>query len=124
MGLYDDLQTDILNAFETDLLDATRTVQVYTTSSVYDINTLQNTNTETEIDVRAVKISDFAGENVDDPSMMDFAEFLVMDADRITANVTFIIDMKLQDGSDQYKITGMNVDPAGASTTLVCRRFG
>lgn len=124
MGLYDDLQKDVLEAFDGDLFDATRTVQVYTSSSVYDFNTLKNSVTEVATDIRVVKVVDRVGENPDDPTLTDYAEYILMDADRITANITIQVEMKLKDGDDQYKITGIDLDPTGSAWTLMCRRFG
>jgi len=121
MGLYNDIQTDLSSAFEGDLLDATRTVQFVTYTNVYNDTTMQNTLTESSTDVRAVKISSYEGENIDEPTKNDSVKYLVIDSDR--NGVGFELDMKIVDGSDNYKVTGISTDPAGASWTISGRRW-
>jgi len=126
MGLYDDLQRDIIKAFNTDLLDATRTIQYVEITSNYDPITMENVLTETPIDVRAVKVKDKEGENMDNPSLSNSAKFLIMDEDRIKSNLSFEIGIKVVDINEnpgEYKIEGIDTDPAHASWELDCRRW-
>ena len=125
MGLKEDIEKDILNVFETDLADAVRVIQIYTvSSSTYDEDTMKNTQTEVSNDVIATKVEDKKGENIDDPSFSNTANFLIMDANRVLANIDFELEMKVVDGNDKYKIKGITQDPAKVSWNLLCRVWG
>jgi len=124
MGLYEDIQTGIKEAFEGDLKDAVRIIQYIEMISTYDPDTMENVLTPNPKDVIAVKIEDTEGENLDNPSLNDSAKFLIMDEDRINSNIIFIIGIKIIDGNNSYKIKGIDLDPAGCSWELECRRWG
>jgi len=124
MGLYEDLNEDILEAFDTDLLDATRIIQYATETSIYDPDKMINVLKEIKIDVRAVKIKSELEEQIDEPSFINKVSFLVMDYDRVKAGIDFEIGIKIIDDKDQYKIEYLDQDPAKASTILKCRRWG
>lgn len=122
MGLYQDLQDEVIAAFNTDLADATRTINVIQYVETYDEDTMTNTRTPTAIPVRVVKLINKEGEILDDPTLKDIAKFLVMDSEINGAE--FYIGMSIVDDSYQYKLEGYSTDPANASWELVCRRLG
>lgn len=122
--MYEDIQIDIRQAFNTDLLDATRTIKYVEMTSIYDEDTMENTITSNSTDVLAVKLKDQEGENLDKPSLNNTANFLIMDQDRIDSGLVFEIGVQIIDGTDTYKIEGINSDPLNASWELECRRWG
>ncbi len=122
MGLYSEIQYDLTQAFENDLLDAVRTITVYTVSGeVYDDITMKNVITYSPDDVRAVKVKDVIGENIDSSTSSNIAEFIIIDADKISSGVIFELEKKITDGTNTYKIEGIEQDPAEASWVLTCR---
>lgn len=122
MGLYDDLQTDIGNAFDTDLLDAVRDITFITITDIYDDVTMISTQTEVPVIVRGVVTSDFEGERIDVSTLNNNIKILVMDSDKGTLD--FYVDMIIEDLGSQYKLRAFNTDPAKASWTIYARRLG
>ena len=121
MGLYADLQKDVIKAFETDLLDATRIIQSVTMVSTYDETTMTNEVVESVLDVRAVKINSEDSEKQDAAGIEHYSEYLIMDQDRLESGVIFKKDEMIRDNGLDYKISTIDIDPAGASYTLSCR---
>lgn len=125
MGLYSDLQNDIIEAFNNDLLDATRTIQVKViTGETYDEITMKNVPVSISKDVRAVKLDDEEDEIIDSSSNLNMSKFLIMDYDKITSGIEFELEQEIIDGNDSYKIKGISQDPAKASWILTCRIWG
>ena len=122
MGLLEDIQTDVAKAFDTDLADAVRIVQFATSESTYDEDTMTNSVIETLVDVRVVKVTDKEGENIDDVSLNNTANFLALSNEM--GNATYSIGTKIIYGTEQYKIEGRNTDQAKATYEFLCRRFG
>ena len=121
MGIRDDIQIELANAFDTDLADATRIIQFISTVDIYNEDTMTNSSIETNIDVRAVKLIDKEGENLDKPSLSNSVKFLVLSNEIGLA--TYTIGTKIIDGSDQYKIEGNSKDPVEATFEFTCRRW-
>ena len=121
MGIRDDIQIELANAFDTDLADATRIIQFISTVDIYNEDTMTNSSIETNIDVRAVKLIDEEGENLDKPSLSNSVKFLVLSNEIGLA--TYTIGTKIIDGSDQYKIEGNSKDPVEATFEFTCRRW-
>lgn len=122
MGLYEELQKDIGDAFNSDLADATRILQFITIEDTYDADTMTSSQVETSVDVRAVVESDFESERVDEASRWNHFKLLVLDSDR--NGVIFETDMVVKDGTDRYKIRSTDQDPAKATWTIYARRLG
>lgn len=122
MGLYEDVNRDLSDAFNTDLLDAVRIIQFIVVTDSYDDETMINTTTETPTDVRAVVSSDFEGERIDEAPLTNSIKILVIDSDR--NSVEFKVDMIIKDNTATYKLRAFNPDPAKASWTIYARRLG
>jgi len=121
MGVYADIQTELGLAFDTDLSDAVATINFVTYTNVYNETTLQNVLTPTSIAVRAVKELNITGENIDDVTANDVVRYIVLDGER--NGVVFAKEMKIVDGTSEYKVSGIRVDPAGATHTITARRW-
>ncbi len=122
MGLYEDLQNDIGEAFDGDLIDAVRTLQFITVANTYDYDNMISTQVETEVDVRAVVESDFESERVDEATSWNNFKILVLDSDR--NGVIFKEGMIVKDDDTRYKIRAKDQDPAKATWTIYARRLG
>lgn len=122
MGIYQDIQKDVKYAFDNDLSDATRYVNIITITDSYDKVTMKSTQTETSISVRAVVMSDFESERVDEPTRWNNYKILVLDSER--NGVTFEPDSIIEDGLDRFKIVSRDQDPAKATWTVYARRLG
>jgi len=122
VGLYEELQNDIGEAFDTDLADAVRNIDFITVVDVYDPVTMETTQTQTTVTVRGVVESDFEGERIDEATLNNNIKILVMDRDKDT--LEFYVDMIIKDGTESYKLKAFNSDPAKASWTVYARRLG
>ena len=122
MGLYDDIQNDLQEAFDDDLEDATRIVKFITITNVYDPVAMTTVQTEVSVDVRVVVESDFESERVDEPTRWNNYKLIILDSDR--NGVVFETDMIIEDDTDRYIIRSTDQDPAKASWTIYARRLG
>ena len=121
MGIYSELQEKISNAFDTSLLDATRNVQFINYTSVYDTVTMENALTEISSTLRCVRLRINQGDILDEASFKDTARYLILDQDR--DGFEFILEQKVVDGTDEFKIKEIKSDPVGASWTVDCRKL-
>ena len=122
MGIRDDIQTELANAFDTDLLDAVKIIQFVSVSNSYDEDTMINTVVETSTDVRGVVEYEYEGEKVDQPTLLNNFKILILANE--TNGVIFEVDMKIINGTDTYMIKGFNQDPAIATWIIYARRLG
>jgi len=124
-GLYSDLQKDLSEAFNTDLLDTY--IEFIVTEfgeSVYDPIVGKPVTPETDYTVKGIRLTNSLGEVVDKSTTQDFAEYIILDQDKIASTIPkFMIDQKVTDNGEEYRISGIDVDPANASHTLNCRRW-
>jgi len=121
MSLYDDIQSDVAEAFDTDLADAVTTFTFTEFGTpAYDASTGTTVTPETDYEIRGVVIKNIEGEIADESVFKDLVKLLILASE---ATVTFIMDMKVAFGGDSYKIVGISKDPANATFTLDCRRY-
>lgn len=118
MGLYDDLQKDLKNAFETDLEDAYILFQITkVVTSVYDPNTGLVTNTDDAKDCYAINVRNEDGDILDMPESVSGLIFLVLDSDK---PFVFANNQKITFEGSDYRITGVRTDPVKAAWELHC----
>lgn len=122
MGLYQELQNDLTEAFNTDLSDAVKSfLFTENATSTYDPITGTNSTTETSTPIRGIPLDHNTGEIVDKPTRTDALEILVLDVD---ATITFNLDQKITFENQDFILKGITPDPAKASWTLFARRLG
>jgi len=125
MGLYSDLQKDLKNAFETDLLDTY--IEIVVTEfgePVYDPVSGTPVTPEINYTVKCIRLENIIGEVVDKSTTQDFAEYIILDEDKISSTIQeFKIDQRITDNNEEYRVSGIDVDPAKATHTLNCRRW-
>jgi len=121
VGLYNDLQTDLAKAFDSDLSDAVIPISIVSeTVSSYDPVLGQQVSTKTTVETRGVAIKDAFGQDPDDPLKVGFLSFLILDSEKKVDK--FEIDMEVTVRDESYIIAGVSLDPASAAHTIVCRR--
>lgn len=125
MGLYNDLQTDLAEAFDDDLADATTllTIVAFEENPTYDPVTGTVTPSETTYtDVRAVPYHDVEGEIMDEHGNKFDTKFLILDSEKkVTA---FVLGMKVTYNTDTFRVDGIDTDAAQATHSVFCRKWG
>lgn len=125
MGLYDDLNNDIAEAFNSDLSDAMQTMIYIEPQSLYDPATGAVVNTPIEHETRGV-ISPYIeakGMNGNGSSTTSSegsniaieSTIIILDSE---ISMKPIVSNMINVGSKVYKIITVETDPAGASHTL------
>jgi len=118
MGLRDDLQTDLAEAFDTDLADAVTSFTYRIVDRTIDTNTNTTSETSTDYSTRGV-IGRFKKELFRDSNVLptdskitilqhELAVIPIMEAFIVTSDIT-------------YTIIKVRQDPAHAAWTLQCR---
>lgn len=121
MGLYADIQEDVLAALNSDLADAYKTISVTSfTAGVYDPSLGVLTSTETTSSCKCVVIKDQDGDNIDSPESIEGLVLMVMDSDK---PFDFENGQKILYSSNYYKVDGVKTDPIEATWTLSCIRW-
>lgn len=121
MGLYSELQEDLVEAFDDDLSDAVATLTVtIITQGAYDPATGDTPSTPVDYTMRCIVIKDVVGEEPDEPDSTDNVQLLVLDSEK---TVDFKTDMKVNVRDSDYEIAGIKVDPVSATHILKCRKL-
>lgn len=120
MGLYDDIQTDIQDAFDTDLNDAYKDFTVTKIlSSVYDPVTGTSADVSDTDNFKAAVIKNEIGDIIDNPEQIQNFTLIVLDSNKPydfeIGNLIHYVDT----GKD-YKVTGLDRDPVLATWVLEC----
>ena len=120
MGLYADIQKDISEAFDNDLSDAVKSVEIiHETISDYNTTTGAPVVESLSYDTRGVVIDNNSERGSDNTLSEGEIEILILDSEKEVDK--FIIGMDAVIGDDIYEIKGIMIDPAGATHTLKCR---
>lgn len=120
MGLYDDLQDDLVIAFNGDLSDAVKSITIsQTIVSGYDAATGTQTSTSSIYETRGVVAKNESDKDSDSVMREGLADILILDREK--AVPYFDIEMDVFVGDDKYTINGLETDPVGATHTLTCR---
>lgn len=118
MGMYEDIQTDIKEALNSDLLDAYKTFNITDlVSSTYTPEDGVLTKIEDSQDCKCVVLKDLEGDDLDNPESVSGMTFLVMDSDK---PFDFKNGQKILYDSEYYKLKGKKTDPIRATWTLSC----
>jgi len=122
MGLYDDLQTDLTEAWNNDLSDAVVDIEFTILSApVYDPSTGVSTPTEVVHTMRGIVLINETKEITQEPNRTHDLEIIILDVDKTE---DFVIDTKVTYNGGDYKISEYEVDPVTASHTIKCVRWG
>ena len=118
MGLREDIQSDIDEAFDTDLSDAVTSFTYREVSRVYDPNDNTVSDTNTDYSSRGV-ISNFKREVFRDSNVLPTdAKIIILQHELIVEPVAEALIIT----SDRtYTIIKVMQDPAAATWTLQCR---
>lgn len=118
MGLAEDIQNDLLEAFNGDLSDAYKMFTVEKiTSSTYDPNTGQTINAVETGSAKGVILKDKSGSVLDEEESISDLRLLILDVDK---PFDFELEQKIIYNSTEYKIIGIIKDPVIATWTLDC----
>jgi len=119
MGIYADIQADVKEAMLDDLADAVAVLTVTEANPVYDPDTGEATDTPIVYTMDCIIVDDKSGEDIEDSTTTDYMTVLVLDSDKTTdLNTGIYISVRGKD----YEVSGYELDPAGATHTLKCRR--
>lgn len=121
MGIYQDIQDDLAETFETDLSDVY--VDFICTdyiSNVYDPSTGSLTSVENEQSFKGVVLKYIEGTVIDLPEQAIVLEILVLDSDK---PFDFEEKQKITYDSKDFMIMGLIIDPAKATWVLDCMEW-
>ena len=118
MSLRTDIQTDIAAAFDTDLADAVKTLNLVQIADSYDPTTGVNTPTETAYATRGV-LASYKNREFFDRSIEPTDVRAIILTNELSA--TPEIDDYIEYGTIRYKIISAVADPADAHWELQCR---
>lgn len=122
MGLRDDIQTDIAEAFNTDLADAVKILTIIDRKSgAYDPATGDLSGSETRTGTRGTVSSYTALETMYSGGAIDIhdSKILIL-ANEV--NVVPITDNFVEVAGEEYRILGVKKDPADAAYILHTRK--
>lgn len=120
MGIYTDIQADVKEAMEDDLLDTVAVLTISeSTGAVYNPATGGITDTPTVSVMDCILGDDKTGEDVEEETSTDFITVIILDSDKTTS---FKTGQNANVRGSDYEVTGYEVDPAGATHILKCRR--
>ena len=122
MGMYNDLVTELGDAFDNDLADATKIVSFVKTSNVYDPDTMTNIPTEVTTNIRALVNYNTEKGIIDDITSREYVGYLVLDTDR--DGYVFEVDQIIRFGTQDTKVVTIKPDPVSATWKLSSRKIG
>ncbi len=118
MGLAEDIQNDLTEAFNDDLADAYKTfIAERNISSTYDTSLGQIVNSVDSKTFKGVVLKDKIGSVLDEEESIFDLRLLVLDIDK---PFDFELEQKITFNSTDYKIVGIIKDPVIATWTLDC----
>ena len=119
MGLYDEIQKDISSAFDGDLSDAVKSIELKVeTVSGYSPST-GPISTFKIYETRGV-VTKSETEKDSDASMREGSiDVLILDSEKTVDSLEMEMDVVI--AGVTYEINGISSDPAGATHTLTCR---
>lgn len=123
MGVYSDIQTDIGNAFDTDLEDAVKPIIFVSISETQNVTTGKVTKTGIETPSRAV-LTYYKSREI------SVSQGAILSTDRKVIVLHGELDVVPKDkdeikyGSEELMISDIKIDPAGAAYILQCRSVG
>lgn len=123
MGIYEDIQNDLGEALDGDLNDAYLSFVVVEMvgDPVYDQDTRTYAYLENPQNCNGVDLSELQGERFDHPDVHNVIEILVLDKDK---PFDFKIGQRIEMKTRNYKISGIESDPAGSTWTISGRTWG
>jgi len=120
MGLYDDIQNDIAEAFNDDLSDTVKSVTISKTIVTgYDAAAGEQVSTTQSYETRGIIIQDEESKGSDETMVEGIVNLLILDSEKSIDS--FKIGMDIIIDNNIYEIKGLKPDPAGATHTLRCR---
>ena len=120
MGLYDDLQSDISSAFNADLADAVKVIELKVeTVTGYNAALGAQTSTFATYETRGVVTKSEIEKDSDATMSEGYVDILILDSEKTV--VSFEMEMDVIVDGVTYEIKGLSLDPAGATHTLTCR---
>lgn len=125
MGIYQDIQTDLREAMDTDLKDAvyTLTITEEVSSSVYDPTAGVGDavlSTPVIYTMDCIIIKDHEENKDGDDTSTDFVRLLILDSDKTVPE--FKPGMKANVRNTDYEIGKVGIDAVGATHKLKCRK--
>jgi len=127
MGIYSDIQADMKEAMSDDLLDAVASLVVTeeVTSTAYDpsagVGDAAVSSTPVIYTMDCIVLGNHTENKDGKDTTTDFADFLVLDS--LKTVTEFIAGMKVTVRGKNYEIGKIEIDPAGATHTLTCRKI-
>lgn len=118
MGLKSDIQGDLADAFDSDLADVIKTINLVKITDSYNTDTGLNEPTETSYPTRGV-LDAYKSMEVFDTSIEPADIKAIILTNELDA--TPEIDDYIEYGTIRYKILAVNADPADAHWELKCR---
>lgn len=118
MGLRDDIQSDIEEAFDTDLSDAVTSFTYRIVTRTYDTNTNTTSDVNTDYESRGV-IGRFKREVFKDSNVLPTDSKIIILQHELA--VEPVPDMLIISPTKTYTIIKVRQDPAAATWTLQCR---
>ena len=120
--MYNDLVTELGDAFDNDLADATKLVSFIKMTDVYDSDTMTNVQTEVITKIRALVNYNTEKGIIDDVSAREYVGYLVLDTDR--KDYVFEVDQIIRFGTQDTKVVTIKPDPVNATWKLSSRKIG
>lgn len=115
MGLRNDIQTDVGVAFDGDLADAVQSLTLIQVTSLYDLLSGENVNTETTVATRGA-VTGFTNIEVFNESFQPTDVKILILQNELEAIPK--IDDYIETATTKYKIIIVKQDPAGAHWEL------
>ena len=119
MGLRNDLQADIAEAFDDDLADAVTSFTYREVARTMDPNTNTSSEVTTDYASRGV-FTNFRREDLKDSNVLPTDTQVIVLQNELATTPT--IEGFVIDGTDYYTIIRVRQDPAKASWSLQCRQ--
>ena len=119
MGLYDDLQSDISSAFNADLADAVKVIELKVETVTGYSPTSGPTSVFASYETRGVVTKSEIEKGSDATMSEGYVDILILDSEKTV--VSFEMEMDVIVNGVTYEIKGLSLDPAGATHTLTCR---
>lgn len=122
MGIYQDIQTDLKEAMNGDLADVVATLIVTEEVSSTSYNPVGGVVSSTPVTytMDCIIMGDSEENKDGEDTTTDFVELLVLDSQKTVSE--FKPGMKATVRNTDYEIGKVEIDPAGATHTLKCRK--